>query len=188
MKITLLENNEEIRRTFIDRFVLSWDEFQVELKEFIDEMSKKNEVVDIDFYNRSYLWDRIPSKYPSVSFREALDFLSNIEGDVIFISEDDNVQCSAELFYEGNKIRSFVAKSNAKELAKLIEKEWFETYILGEQGMYNPNPILPEDLYVFDKSMSWFVVFTHETMDWESEVDDPMKSAQTRYCIVYNMK
>ena len=77
-------------------------------------------------------------------------------------------------------------KSNAKELAKLIEKEWFETYILGEQGMYNPNPILPEDLYVFDSSMSWFAVFTHETTDWETE--DSMKEAESRYCIIYSEK
>ena len=67
MKITLLENNEEIRRKFVDRFVMSWDEFQVELKAFIDEMSKKNQVVDIEFYNRSYLWDKISSKYSRVS-------------------------------------------------------------------------------------------------------------------------
>ena len=179
MKITLLENNEEIRRKFVDRFAMSWDEFQVRCKDSANHLG-------IDWFENSYLWDRIPSKYPSVSFREALDFLSNIEGDVIFISEDDNVQCSAELFIDGNKIRSFVAKSNAKELAKLIEKEWFETYILGEQGMYNPNPILPEDLYVFDSSMSWFVVFTHETTDWETE--DSMKEAESRYCIIYSEK
>ena len=186
MKITLLENNEEIRRTFIDRFVMSWDEFQVEHKEFIDKMLEKNQVVDIEFYNRSYLWDRISSKYPPTSFREALDFLSNIDGDVIFMSEDEKVPCSAGLFIDGNKIRSFAAKSNAKELAKLIEKEWFETYILEEQGRYNPNPILPEDLYVFDSSMSWLVVFTHETTDWETE--DSMKEAESRYCIVYFKK
>lgn len=186
MKITLLENNEKIRRTFIDRFVMSWKEFQVEHKEFIDKMLEKNQIVDIEFYNRSYLWDKISSKYSRVSFREALDFLSNIDGDAIFMSEDEKVPCSAELFIDGNKIRSFAAKSNAKELAKLIEKEWFETYILEEQGRYNPNPILPEDLYVFDSSMSWFVVFTHETTDWETE--DSMKEAESRYCILYFKK
>ena len=52
--------------------------------------------------------------------------------------------------------------------------------------MYNPNPILPEDLYVFDSSMSWFVVFTHETNDWETE--DLMKEAESRYCIIYSDK
>ena len=186
MKITLLENNDEIRRKFIDRFIMSWDEFQVELKDFIDNMRKRNEVVDIDSYNKSYMWDKISSNYSRVSFREALKYLSSINNDVIFISEDENVPCYAELFIDGNKIRSFAAKANSKELTELIEKEWFETYILWEQGMYNPNPILPEDLYVFDKSMSWFVVFTHETTDWENE--DSMKEAESRFCIMYSKK
>lgn len=188
MKITLLENNEEIRRNFIDRFVMSWDEFRVELKDFIDNMRKRNEVVDIDFYNKSYMWDKISSKYSRVSFHEALKYLSSINNDVIFISEDENVPCCAELFIDGLNIRNFIAQSNAKDLAKLIEKEWFEGYTLAEKGMYNPNPILPEDLYVFDKSMSWFAIFTHETTDWESELDDPMKSAESRYCILFKKR
>ena len=185
MKILLLDNNDEIRKNFIRRFVMSWDEFQVELKDFIDEMKKRNEIVDIDFYNRSYMWDKISSNYSRVSFREALQVLASIDNNVMFMSENENVPCYAELFIDGQNIRNFVAQSNAKELAKLIEKEWFEGYILAEQGMYNPNPILPEDLYVFDNSMSWFAVFTHETTDWESELDDPMKSAESRYCILY---
>ncbi len=185
MEILLLVNNEEIRKSFIENFVMSWHEFQVELKDFIDGMRKRNEAVDIDFYNKSYMWDKISSKYSRVSFREALDFLSTVDEPVLFMSEDENVPCYAELFIDGQNIRNFVAQSNANDLAKLIEKEWFEGYILAEQGMYNPNPILPEDLYVFDNSMSWFAVFTHETTDWESELDDPMKSAESRYCILY---
>ena len=35
--------------------------------------------------------------------------------------------------------------------------------------MYNPDFILPENLYVFDNSMDWVIVFTHETQDWETE-------------------
>ena len=50
--------------------------------------------------------------------------------------------------------------------------------------MYDADAFLPEDLYVFDASMKWCVVFTHETIDWESEIDNPMKAAQTRYCII----
>ncbi len=186
MEILLLDNNNEIRKNFIEHFVMSWDEFLVELKDFIDSMRKRNEAVDIDFYNKSYMWDKISSKYSRVSFREALKFLSSIDNDVMFMSEDENVPCSAELFINGQKIRNFVAQVGAKDLSKLIEKEWFETYILAEQGMYNPKPILPEDLYVFDNSMTWFVVFTHETTDWETE--DSMKEAESRYCIIYSEK
>ena len=50
--------------------------------------------------------------------------------------------------------------------------------------MYDPDAMLPEDLYVFDLSMEWCVVFTHETTDWESELDNPMKATESRYCII----
>ncbi len=186
MKIELLKNAQGIRKSFIERFVMSWDEFQIELEDFVEEMSKRNEKVDIEFYNKSYLWDRISSIYPRVSFREALSLLSSIDSDVLFMSEDEKHEYCGELLFEEEKIKNFVAKANAKELEKLIEQEWFETYILAEQGMYAPNPILPEDLYVFNESMSWFVVFTHETTDWET--DDPIKEAESRYCIVFTSK
>ena len=51
--------------------------------------------------------------------------------------------------------------------------------------MYNPDAVLPEDLYVFDESMTWLVVFTHETTDWEFDENNPMKQAETRYCIIH---
>ena len=59
MEILLFENNEAIRKSFIENFVMSWDKFQVELKDSIDSMRKRNEVLDIDFYNKSYIWDKI---------------------------------------------------------------------------------------------------------------------------------
>jgi hypothetical protein len=31
--------------------------------------------------------------------------------------------------------------------------------------------------------MTWFIAFTHETTDWDSELTDPMKAAESRYCI-----
>ena len=101
MKILLLENSEEIRRSFTDHFIMSWAEFQVELKVFIDEMTKKNIVVDMDLYNHSYLWDKISSKYPRVSFREACNYLSNIDSNIIFMSEDENVPSPAKLCWQG---------------------------------------------------------------------------------------
>ena len=86
------------------------------------------------------------------------------------------------------RIKNFVARVDARELAKLIEYEWYKVYSLVEHNMYMLNSILPEDLYIFDESMKWLIIFTHETMDCESEIDNPMKSAQIRYCIVYNTK
>ena len=72
-------------------------------------------------------------------------------------------------------------------LAEKIEQEWYDSYRLAMQNMYDPDAILPDDLYVFDSSMNWCVVFTHETTDWESEIDDPLKAAESRYCIICNL-
>ena len=48
--------------------------------------------------------------------------------------------------------------------------------------MYDPNAILPEDLYAFDVSMTRCVIFIRETTDWES--DDLKKEAESRVCII----
>ena len=37
MKIVLLNNAEEIRKQFMQHFVLSWEEFQVKQKDWISE-------------------------------------------------------------------------------------------------------------------------------------------------------
>ena len=86
------------------------------------------------------------------------------------------------------KFKSFlqnsVARGSARELADLTEEEWFEDYRLAMENRYNPEHILPSEVYAFDDSMTWCVVFTHETTDWESEWDDPMKAAESRCCIL----
>ena len=188
MEILLLNNTDEIRKSFIEHFVCSWDEFQVGHKRFIDECAKNKYIIDINWYNKAYLWDKLNFDVSVSSFASALDALKRHNDRVLIMSEDENHPYPGELFINNKKITNFVARVNAEELTKLIEDEWYKVYRLAEQNMYNPKPILPEDLYVFDESMDWLIVFTHETMDWESEVDDPIKSAQTRYCIVYNMK
>ena len=86
--------------------------------------------------------------------------------------------------YHGKKLVDFVAEADAQTLAARIEQEWYGSYRLTAQNMYDPDAFLPDDLYVFDATMKWCVVFTHETADWGSEIENPMKAAQTRYCII----
>lgn len=179
MKIKLLDNTKDIRDAFINRFVMSWEEFQVELKDWIATMEKKNYPIDIAFYERSYLWDKMHSDFPRVSMDEALAFLREQSGPVLFMSENSAVPC-----YRGKMPVDFIAEADAHELAVRIEQEWYDSYRLAEQNMYDPDAFLPVDLYIFDLTMTWCVVFTHETTDWESELDNPMKAAESRYCII----
>ena len=177
MKITLLENNDEIRRKFIDRFVLSWDEFKIKHNASAHHLG-------IDWFEKSYLWDRFHLGIPIVSFSSALSALKEHTESVLIMSED-NIHHPGELFYNNKKYTNFVARVNAIELANLIEKEWDDWYDSKEETWFTSEvpaqPILPEDLYVFDESMKWFIAFTHE-----SAYIDPQN--YIRHCILYTEK
>ena len=179
MQFKLLDNIAEIRDAFLNRFVMSWEEFQIKQKEWIAEMAKTNYPINIEWYEQSYMWDRMNPGFPRVSMEEALAFLKEHCGTVLFMSEKGE-----DTYYQGKKLINFVAEADADTLALRIEQEWFDSYKLAEQNMYDADAFLPEDLYVFDLSMKWCVVFTHETTDWESEIDNPMKAAESRYCII----
>ena len=179
MDFKLVENTKELGEAFIDRFILTWEEFQIEMKDFIAEMEKNNHPVDFAFYEQSLFWDRMGSKYPYVSMEEALAFLRGHSGPVLFMGET-----GAEGSWEGKRVVDFIAEADAHDLAAKIDQEWYDSYRLAMQDMYDPTAILPYDLYVFDWTMTWCVVFTHETTDWESELDDPMKAAESRVCII----
>ena len=179
MQFKLLDNIAETRDAFLNHFVMSWEEFQIKQKEWIAEMAKTNYPINIEWYEQSYMWDKMSPDFPRVSMGEALAFLKEHCGTVLFMSEKGE-----DTFYQGKKLIDFIAEADANTLATKIEQEWFDSYKLAEQNMYDADAFLPEDLYVFDLSMKWCVVFTHETTDWKSEIDNPMKAAESRYCII----
>lgn len=179
MNIEYLENTTDIGEAFKNRFVLTWDSFQVRHKDWIDEMNRRNYPIDKQWYDQAYMWDRMDPAFSHVSMKEALDYLRRHFGTVLFMTEKGEREC-----FQGAKTIDFIAKVNSDQLADRIEFEWYESYRLVEQDRYIPDA-LPDDLYVFDSSMKWCVVFTHETTDWEAEkAHDWMKVAQSRYCII----
>lgn len=184
MKLTFLEDPSGIRSRFLDRFVLTWEEFQLCQAQWIARLAEKGYEIDLDWYNQAYMWDRMSPDFPSVSFREALAFLRTRKEPVIFLSEAPDHHSRPHLSYEGKHYPDFAVTCDAAQLADLIEQEWFEEYRLAEQNMYDPDPVLPSEGYVFDRDMTWCAVFTHETTDWDSELTDPMKAAESRYCIL----
>ncbi len=181
MEIKLLDNAIEVRKAFIDQFVLSWEEFQIKNQDLITTYC-----LDVNWYNEAYLWDKLDFDFHIATFSEALSALKAHTGNVLIMSEGETHDQPGELFCDNERIKNFIAQVNSEELAKLIEKEWFYSYELAARDMYDPCPVLPEDLYVFDESMSWLIVFTHETTEWDFDENDFMKQAQTRYCIIYN--
>ncbi|MBP0990235.1 MAG: hypothetical protein J5874_03550 [Oscillospiraceae bacterium] len=179
MEIEYLDEITEIGDAFIKRFVLSWESFQIKHKDWIEEMSKQDYPIDKQWYDQAYMWDKMDSTYPGASMKEALDYLREHPGIVYFMTEKGEGQ-----YFQGTKTIDFIAKTDAYQLAERIEYEWNESYRVVSQNMYLPDA-LPDDLYVFDSTMKWCVVFTHETTDWEAEkADDGMKVVQSRYCII----
>ena len=177
MKIELCENAQEIRKQFHERYVLSWDEFLKKKRKEYGFLRWHLYGFDASVLPHIYLWERVSSNIEP-SFPEAISTLKSIDGCVIFMSDDETHCYPGELNFNNQKTKNFVANADAKELAELIEKEWFGSYELAEEVLYNPPPILPQDLYVFDKSMNWFILFTHE-----AETVDPT----SRYCILHNI-
>lgn len=177
--ITLVENANEIRQAFIEKFTMTWDEFQITNKEWIDNVSANNHTVT---YGELYLW--LQMDHRAISFTKALEFLRTMKVDVYVMSESECHPGNNEFEIDGVEYKNCVAKMNAKELADLIEYEWYEPYRLDALGMYLTHLVLPADLYVFDESMEHLLVFTHETDYWELEDEQPMKCAASRFCMM----
>ena len=115
--------------------------------------------------------------------KTALDYLRERPGQVQVMTEKQE-----KLFLDEETSIDTVAAVNACSLADRIEHDWYESYRLAENDMFVPNAIA-EDLYVFDDSLEWCVVFTHETTDWESEKnEDMMTVARSRYCLLFRGK
>ena len=178
-KITLVENGKEIRQAFIGKFTMTWDEFKVRQKEWIDVLAAKNHTVT---YEERYLWELMDHR--AISFAKALGFLRTMQGNVYVMSERESHPGRNEFEIDGVEYKGCVAKAKAAELADLIEYEWYEPYRLDALGMYLTHLVLPADLYVFDESMEHLLVFTHETDYWELEDEQPMKCAASRFCMM----
>ena len=185
MQLTILANHAYLRPRFKQTFLMPWEQFRIVYQDMITDLTRQNIPFGQAQYEGSFMWDRLPRTTPVVSFDEALTALREIPGQVLFISDDERVGGNHSLRYDDEDFSDFIAEANAIDLARQIEFEWHEDYRLTQQMMYNPEAILPEDIYVFDKSMRWLIVFTHETTDWDSELEEPMKAAASRVCFLW---
>ena len=122
MDYKLLNNAKAIGEAFVARFVMTWEEFQVEQKDFIAEMEKKNHLVDFTFYEQSLFWDRMPRNFPCVSMAEALKFLRKHRGPVFFMGEKGE-----DGSWRGKRVVDFIAEADAHALAeKMTPMRFFQ--------------------------------------------------------------
>jgi hypothetical protein len=114
----------------------------------------------------SHLWSCLKreTRY-SVDFETALHYLYQLSNDSFYVMRDIQPKRSKEWL---SSYSSFHPKSDSylqsddiihispRELCEVIlHDHLIEVYRIGY-------PILDEDLYVFDDSLNWYIVFTHE--------------------------
>ena len=163
-----------MRRDFMDAFVLSKEEFlslQPDFAAYADAHG-----VDFDeWYAEAYLWEKLSPDLPAVDFDTALSLLREREGTVLFMSESESTHKPCALLHRGREVWDFVAMADAGELADRIGYEWREYPRLTREAPHELT--LPEDLYVFDTTLEWVIVFTHETVT----------TPDTRFCRAFGV-
>lgn len=155
MEYVLVNNNKKLllRDQFIKNFINTVHEHYIKhigmLKEYSDGMCYDG-----------YLWDVLNEPYDKVVRKqeEALEYL--LKKDTVLVMWDI---CSNERICLNDTIRHNNSKDaiisvKADELCELVEYEW-------SSGWDLENRCLPEDIYIFDETMNWCVIFTHEGDD-----------------------
>ena len=184
MKIELFVLPSVMRRDFTDAFVLSREELFGCYPALEDSLTMDG-VDTVAWYNETYLWDKMSPDMPQISFSEALTRLRSRQGSVLIMSESEDSHKPCSLVHHGRPMSDFVAIVDPLELADRIEYEWLESArLFGEEGSFLTDGILPDDLYVFDTTLDWVIVFTHES---DPGADGTREGASSRLCLAFGI-
>lgn len=172
MKTELFVLPAVMRRDFTDAFALTLDEL-LSLYPTLEESLLSDGIDPADWYNGTYLWDKMSPELPAIPFAEALTRLRSRQGSVLIMSEAEDTHKPCALRHYGREICDFVAIVDPAELADTVAHEWRESARLAEEEHQAPQaPVLPLDLYVFDTTLEWVIVFTHESNPAETAPED----------------
>ena len=177
MKLELFVLPEVMRRDFVDAFVMDKADFAVAHHDWVRRMDEHPVGFD-GWYEAAFLWEKMSPDIPDVDFEQALALLRGRAGNVLFLSESEMSGHGGGLVLHGRKVYDFVAIADPKELADCLEYEWNNEGSLYFEGKLT----LPSDVYVFDTTLEWVLVFTHEF--WESDTGGDM---QARICKAFGM-
>ena len=172
MNYTLLNEQEatRVRERFEKTFIETPQEYELSAAKRREEQLAENpnaQIYPIPNYNEVIYWSKIKC-YKEIDFAEAISFLSSISNPVYFMS-DVELEGYVGMHILGRNYDSigFVAvHDDPKSFAEHIYAEWkrYNTYDYENEEEWF-EPLLPEDLYVFDVSFSWMLVFTHHNVD-----------------------
>lgn len=157
---------KRLREVFIDRFV---DTNGERYREYLAQNSDRC---------ACFLWDCLKAETwgkPCTQERAA-EFLARFES-VYFMW--DFWRSGTEL---ADKYPGAVMRAPGAELGRFAADEWNAEIEAEKHDCYIEYPRFPSDIYVFDESFSWFVIFTHESDEYERLSPDDIE----RLCIIYN--
>lgn len=174
MKMDLFVLPSVMRRDFMEAFVLSREDFELLHPQWREELETAGGNFD-EWYDEACLWEKMSPDLPVADFDTALSLLRSQTGTVLFMSESESSHKPCGLIRYGREVRDFVAMADAKELADRIEYEWREYPRLTREAPLELT--LPEDLYVYDTTLDWVIVFTHETVT----------APETRFCRTFGV-
>ena len=147
------EKSESLRKEFIKTFVnTEADKYH----EYIEVMHSYN---DGEFYN-GYLWDflRHNDNYEKeCSMQCAGEYLCGKNSVYIMWDLYSNQRVLDGSRFAVEYPKNIIIEMSGSRLTEVVIDKW-------NQGIQVPH-WLPEDIYCFDESMSWYVIFTHEGHD-----------------------
>jgi len=168
------EKKESLREEFIKRFVDTETDFY---KKYINTLKEYSDGMCYD----GYLWDSLKADYKQIerTMEQAIEYLKH-KGNV-FVMWDIYSQ---HRVYDNSKLainypKDTVIETNSLELCKLIEAEW-GNYLIGDESF------LPEDIYIYDEKLDWYVIFTHEGYDSYTN-SDLGEDDYIRICFVHKL-
>jgi hypothetical protein len=166
------DDKSELRKNFIEKFVdtkkESYKKHIATLKEYPDGMCYDG-----------YLWDSLKADYTLIErkMEQAITFLES-KGKV-FVMWDifSKHRVPLNRIFSSKYPKDTLIEIDSLELSKFISREWREDYRSDEK-------YLPEDFYIFDNTMNWYVIFTHEGYDniMNPDLDE---EDYIRICFVY---
>ena len=174
MKIELFVLPAVMRRDFMDAFVLSKEDFELLRPACREELETMGGDFD-EWFEEAYLWEKMSPDLPVVDFDIALSLLRSRGGTVLFMSESESSHKPCGMIRYGREVCDFVAMADAGELADRIEYEWREYPRLTREAPHELT--LPEDLYVYDTTLDWVIIFTHKTVT----------APETRFCCAFGL-
>ncbi|MBQ7048297.1 MAG: hypothetical protein IJN86_05050 [Clostridia bacterium] len=172
MNYTLLseEQAKQVRQAFEKAFIETPEEYMASCIKWREEYFSNNpnaHVYPLPKFDEVIYWSKIKC-YKEIAFAEAISFLSSISNPVYFMSDLAlEGYVGMHLLNDPRASIGFVAvHDDPKSFAEHIYDEWkcYMTYDYENEEVWF-EPLLPEDLYVFDDSFSWMLVFTHHNVD-----------------------